>query len=83
MKNAEFTLVDFGKRLRIEREKQGLTRIALAELAQTEQGYIVQIERGDRSPSLKTFVNLLLALNISSDSLIFGISESDKNKEEK
>jgi len=69
-------LTDFGSRLRIERERLGLTRLALAELAHTEQGYIVQIERGDRSPSLRTFVNLLSALGVSADLLIFG-SEAD------
>jgi len=76
--NHEQWLIDFGSRLRIERERLGLTRLALAELAHTEQGYIVQIERGDRSPSLRTFVNLLSALGVSADALIFGdIANSD------
>jgi len=63
---------DFGARLRAQREKLGLTRQALAKLAHTEQGYIVQIERGTRSPSLKTFINLLSALGVSADDMIYG-----------
>jgi len=72
----------FGNRVRVERERQNLTRVALAELANTEQGYIVQIERGSRSPSLKTLMNLLLALGVSSDYLIFGITEDVQNERE-
>jgi len=75
MENYDKWLEDFGNRIRAERERQNLTRIALAELANTEQGYIVQIERGVRSPSLKTFTNLLSALGVSSDYLIFGMTE--------
>ena len=65
--------VNFGARLRTERERKGLTRLALANLADTKQNYIAEIERGDRKPSLPTFVNILLALDISADSIIFGV----------
>lgn len=75
--NHEQWLTAFGLRLRAEREKQGLSRLALAEIAHTEEGYIVQIERGKRSPSLRTFINLLSALGVSSDSLIFEINEKE------
>jgi len=60
-----------GQRLKEERNKQGLSREKLAELANTEQGYIAQIENGNRVPSLRTFVNLLLVLGSSSYSPIF------------
>jgi len=79
MENYEEWLVKFGKRIKEERERQNLTRAALAEMANTEQGYIVQIERGSRSPSLKTFTNLLSALGVSSDYLIFGTSEEGQS----
>ena len=75
-------LLKFGNRLKIERERQNLTRSALAEKANTEQGYIVQIERGSRSPSLKTFTNLLSALGISADYLIFGTTEEELTEKE-
>jgi len=82
MENYEEWLLKFGNRVRDERERQNLTRSALAEMANTEQGYIVQIERGTRSPSLKTFTNLLSALGVSSDGLIFGSTEEGQSEKE-
>jgi transcriptional regulator with XRE-family HTH domain len=82
MENYDDWLLKFGNRLRIERERQNLTRSALAEKANTEQGYIVQIERGARSPSLKTLTNLLSALGISADYLIFGTTEEELTEKE-
>jgi len=73
-------LVEMGRRLRNERERQGLSRVALAEVTNTDQSYIVQIERGARSPSLRLLKNLLMALNISADHIFFG-TVSEKNKE--
>jgi len=82
MENYDDWLIKFGNRVRVERERQNLTRVALAEMAKTEQGYIVQIERGSRSPSMKTFKNLLSALGVSSDYLIFGTTEEELNEKE-
>jgi len=82
MEKYEDWLTGFGNRIKDERERQKLTRSALAELAHTEQGYIVQIERGSRSPSLKTFTNLLTALGVSADYLIFGAAANEENENE-
>lgn len=82
MKNYEEWLLQFGNRVRLERKKQNLTRPDLADLAHTEQGYIVQIERGSRSPSLKTFMNLLHGLGVSADYLLFGNSRSNDDEKE-
>ena len=65
-------LVDFGIRLRTERERQNLTRSALAEQINTKSDYIAQMERGMKSPSMKTLLSLMLALNISPYLLIAG-----------
>ncbi|MCL2576169.1 MAG: helix-turn-helix domain-containing protein [Defluviitaleaceae bacterium] len=73
-------LTDFGTRLKSERKKLGLTQQGLAELAHTKQDYIAQIERGIRNPSLNTLINLLTALNISADELIFGNIENKQNE---
>jgi len=81
--NYEQWLVKLGGRIRAERERQNLTRVTLAEMANTEQGYIVQIERGTRSPSLRTFTNLLMALGVSADCLIFGTSDNDETERER
>lgn len=82
MENYENWLITFGNRIRVERERQNLTRTALAELAHTEQGYIVQIEKGARSPSLKTFANLLTALGVSADYLMFGTTDKEQDRNE-
>jgi transcriptional regulator with XRE-family HTH domain len=82
MENYDDWLMKFGHRVRVEREKQNLTRVALAEKANTEQGYIVQIERGSRSPSMKTFTNLLAALGVSADYLIFGSTGEGHDEKE-
>ena len=79
MEKSQQWQVDFGGRLRAERERKGLTRLALANEVETKQNYIAEIERGDRSPSLNTFVKILLALEISADSVIFGVSENNKD----
>jgi len=76
-------LKNFGNRVRVERERQNLTRVALADMANTEQGYIVQIERGSRSPSMKTFTNLLSALGVSADYLIYGTTEEELSERER
>lgn len=72
MKDLEQWLVNFGSRLKNEREKHGLTQHALAVKAHTKQDYIAQLERGIRNPSLKTIINILSALDISADTLIYG-----------
>ena len=61
--------------MRHELEQHGLSRAALAELAQTDQGYIVKIEAATKCPSLRLFKNLLTAMNISADYVIFGSVE--------
>ncbi|MCL2611302.1 MAG: helix-turn-helix domain-containing protein [Defluviitaleaceae bacterium] len=80
MKETEQWLIDFGSRLKAEREKQKLTQHALAVKAKTKQDYIAQIERGLRNPSLKTLMNILLALDISADHLIYGSNEKKYNE---
>jgi len=70
---------NFGPRLRAERERKGLTRLALANLANTKQNFIAEIERGDRYPSLRTFMNILNVLDISADSILFGVKENESD----
>ena len=76
MKNQEKWLSDLGARLKAEREKQGLTQQTLAGKANTKQDYIAQLERGSRNPSLRTFMYILSALDISADYLIYGTSKA-------
>ena len=75
MQKQEQWLFDFGMRLKNEREKQGLTQSTLAKKSNTKPDYIAQIERGSRNPSLRTFINVLSALDVSADYLIFDATE--------
>jgi len=72
MKLDEKWLVGFGARLKTQRVKQGLTQQNLAKKAHTKQDYIAQLERGARNPTLRTLINILSALNVSADCLIYG-----------
>lgn len=63
-------LISFGTKLRNERERQKLTRAALAERIGTKHDYIAQLERGDKSPSMRTMLNLLAALDVSPEFLL-------------
>ena len=79
MEKKEIWLHDIGARIKVEREKQGLTQQALAAKANTKQDYIAQLERGSRNPSLRTFMNLLSGLDISADYLIYGANKDCSN----
>jgi transcriptional regulator with XRE-family HTH domain len=72
MEDYQKWLIDFGARLRAEREKQKLTRLALATRADTKQDYIAQLERGDKAPSMKTLRKILTALDITVDLVFYG-----------
>ena len=59
-----------GMKIRFLRIKKGLTQEQLAELADTSGAYIGYIERGERTPSLKTAVNVADALGVTADDLL-------------
>ena len=48
--------------------------------AHTKQDYIAQIERGARNPSLRTLMNILSALDISADYLIYGVGKEHEGQ---
>ena len=67
-----------GKRIREERKAQKLSLEKLAEKADIGLGYLGEIERGIKMPSLNTFIKLVNALNISADALIYDETKSGK-----
>ena len=60
----------FGKTLKRLREKEGLSQEELAFQAELHRTYISQIERGIKSPSLRTIQQLATALGIRASALI-------------
>ena len=69
---------DFGKRLKEVRKGKGLTQDNVAELLNTAPSYLSDIERGVKTPSLNTFVQLLIVLEVSADYILQGSVDSGK-----
>ena len=59
-----------GKRIREERKAQKLTLEKLAEKADIGLVYLGEIERGVKMPSMKIFIKLIEALDISADYIL-------------
>lgn len=53
------------------RSEKGLTREALAERIQKSERYVAAIERGERTPSLKTCYRIVRCLGISADEFFY------------
>jgi transcriptional regulator with XRE-family HTH domain len=62
--------LDIGSRIRAERTKQNVTQEKLAEMVGVGTTHISHIETGNTVPSIKVFVAIINALNISSDELL-------------
>ena len=59
-----------GERIRNARREKGLTQEQLSEKANIAAYYLGEIERGVKAPSLKVFIAISEALNVSADSLL-------------
>jgi transcriptional regulator with XRE-family HTH domain len=67
-----------GKRIREERQRQGLTQSVLAEAVDISDAFMGQIERGERCLSVDTLVRLINHLGVSADYLLSdSVSDSD------
>lgn len=62
--------LDIGRRIRAERNKQNLSQEKLAEMVDVGTTHISHIETGNTIPSMKTFIAIINALNLSSDELL-------------
>ena len=65
-----------GKNIRKFREIKKLRQEDLAEKTDLTTNYIGMIERGEKVPSLTTFVLIANAIGISTDILLVGITEN-------
>ena len=61
------------------RNDKGLTREDLAERIRKSERYVVAIERGERTPSLKTCYQIVRCLGISADKLFYPEATLDEN----
>lgn len=71
-------LKKIGARIQEHRKEQHMTVEQLAELANISPEFLRAIESGQKGMSLTTLTNLSVALQISTDSLLFGSSSEEK-----
>ena len=62
--------LDIGSRIRAERTKQKISQEKLAEMVDVGTTHISHIETGNTIPSMKVFIAIINALNLSSDKLL-------------
>ncbi len=72
MRDKKALNVAIGNRIRISREKSGLTQEELAERLDLSTQFISTIERGVAGASLETIINLCDVLNVSCEWLLRG-----------
>lgn len=75
-----FNPVEFGKRLQIARKAHGVTQEELADRISVDRNHITRMERGVRVCSIDLLVELAMALEVSTDYLLRGVSSADAAK---
>lgn len=70
-------LVEIGTRIKAYRKNIGISQEKLAEMIDVSPHYIYEIERGSKSMSLETLMNLSVALQLSTDYILFGNQTAD------
>ena len=70
-------LIKIGGRIKAYRKTIGISQEKLAEMINVSPHYIYEIERGMKSMSLETLINLSEALQLSTDYILFGSPKSD------
>ena len=75
-----FDPLEFGKRLQITRKALGITQEELADMISVDRNHITRMERGVRVCSIDLLVELAVALKVSTDYLLMGVSSSDAAK---
>jgi transcriptional regulator with XRE-family HTH domain len=66
----EFLLTEFGKRVREERVKTGLTQEEFGRIAGVHRTYIGAVERGEVNLTLTNLKKIVRALNVKASKLL-------------
>jgi len=67
---ADMVLASLGDRLRMERERRGLTLDQLAQLTDLSKPYLSRLESGERQPAIGTLLILARSLEVTAASLL-------------
>ncbi len=70
--------VEFGRRVRVQRERLGLSQMALAEQVGLHSTYVSSVERGERNVSLENILRLADSLGIDPGVLVRGLRHGDQ-----
>ena len=70
------TLKKFGDRVRELRKINNWSQEKLAEETSLHKNYIGMVERGEKIPSLETFIKIVNALGVSSDMVLTDVLET-------
>ncbi len=65
-----------GKNIRKYRLEKKMSQEKLAELTFLTPNYIGMLERGDKMPSMQTFINIVNALEVSADMILCEVLEN-------
>ncbi len=68
-----------GRRIRESRERKGLSQNELSELCRISDGYLSQIERGMKTPSLETFYAIATGLHVD-PSILISTQDDERNR---
>ncbi len=60
----------FGEKLRVLRQRHGMTQIQLGDSLEVKQSYIGKMERGERVPNVAMLIKVSRIFNISADVLM-------------
>lgn len=66
-------LESIGKNIRKFRVDRKVRQEDLAEMTNLSTAYIGMVERGEKTPSLETFLSIVNALNISADMVLYEV----------
>jgi len=74
LKNSRNIPLIIGRKIRVERVKQGLSQKKLAEMSGLHRTYIGMVERGEKNITLLNYVKIASALNVPLHELTLGLS---------
>ena len=70
--------VSLGNKIKEARALKGLTQQELSRVADINEMYLSEIERGLKMPSMNVFIKIIVALDISADYVLRDVSPSGK-----
>ena len=62
--------INLGKKIQYYREAKSMTQEQLAEIVDVSQNFISSIERGKKTPSFDTFLDIVDALDVTANDLL-------------